>query len=515
METTVLCLANSKKEGERCIAGIDVRTGQWVRPVSRHTAKGEVPFHERQVEGGEPRLLDLVRMDLAHDGPAGFDYCHSKENRWIDPSPWTREGVATAGDIDHYICRGELILHTRGKYTHPALIEAKPLSERTTLELYEVTLLACEKVGGKWKASLTTTEGITLQDISVTDCVLVERLNAEEVIEKNGYAVISLSLPWTPPIEDWSEGAVGWKLLAGWIPSDEATVDVHTSHDTASSRTSADKDEPLLKGYYLQTTPEGGRWRLYDIREQDECRICEINAFDNRLEIQRLSGPYDAIIEHWNAGVQEQLICTNRIIEMLWHQDAPQAISDQLAAWHREEEARDFAALQSPAASTFSAADGERDFREWMDALNKQRDGEVEISAEERLHGGLDDFYAQEAEMERQLGAETDWKWIWSADAYRLRQLLTNKDSITLRKCLSDDELVEEYDSDYHLTQEERTLELRFERLSIHPARFLIHAEPKPHIPLDLARLLAQVKQGACLRRRCAGDVFFTERQRL
>lgn len=62
--------------------------------------------------------------------------------------------------------RGELILHARGKYTHPALIEAKPLSERTTLELYEVTLLPCEKAGGKWKASLTTTEGISLRDIS-------------------------------------------------------------------------------------------------------------------------------------------------------------------------------------------------------------------------------------------------------------------------------------------------------------------------------------------------------------
>lgn len=346
METTVLCLANSKKEGERCIAGIDVRTGQWVRPVSRHTSKGEVPFRERQVEGGEPRLLDMIRMDLAHDGPEGFDYCHSKENRWIDPSPWAREGVATAGDLHHYICRGELILHTRGKYTQPALIEAKPLSERTTLELYEVTLLACEKAGGKWKASLTTTEGITLQDISVTDCILVERLNAEEVIEKSGYAIISLSLPWTPPIEDWSEGAVGWKLLAGWIPADEANVDVHVSHGTTASRTSADKDEALLTGYYLQTTPEGGRWRLYDIREQDECRICEINAFDNRLEMQRLSGPYDTTIEHWNAGVHEQLICTNRIIEVLWQQQAPQVISDQLAAWHREEEARDFAALQ-------------------------------------------------------------------------------------------------------------------------------------------------------------------------
>lgn len=123
-------------------------------------------IRERQVEGGEPRLLDLIRMDLAHDGPAGFDYCHSKENRWIDPSPWTREGVATAGDLHHYICRGELIPNTRGKYTHPALIEAKPLSERPTLDLYEVTLLSCEKAGGKWKASLSTTEGITLQGIS-------------------------------------------------------------------------------------------------------------------------------------------------------------------------------------------------------------------------------------------------------------------------------------------------------------------------------------------------------------
>jgi len=33
------------------------------------------------------------------------------------------------------------------------------------------------------------------------------------------------------------------------------------------------------------------------------------------------------------------------------------------------------------------------------------------FSAEERLHGGLDDFYAQEAEMERQLG--TDIKTVW------------------------------------------------------------------------------------------------------
>ena len=172
-------------------------------------------------------------------------------------------------------------------------------------------------------------------------------------------------------------------------------------------------DEQLPPGYFLQTTPEGGTWRLYDIREQGDCRICEINVAGDNLEIQVLSGPYDAALEHWNAGVLEQLICTNRIIELLWQQEAPQAVSDQLAAWHREDEAREFASLQgSTTAAAFTAEDQERDFREWVDALNEQRDGEVEISAEERLSGGLDDFYAQEAEMERQLGAEAEAIWL-------------------------------------------------------------------------------------------------------
>ncbi len=246
-------------------------------------------------------------------------------------------------------------------------------------------------------------------------------------------------------------------------------------------------NEQLPPGYFLQTTPEGGRWRLFDIREQGECRICEINTTGAGLEIQVLSGPYEAALEHWSAGVQEQLISTHRIIELLWQQEAPQAVSDQLAAWHREDEAREFAALQSgTTAAAFTAADQERDFREWVDALNEQRDDEAALSAEEHPDDGLEDFYAQEAEMERQLGAEAEWKWIGSADDY----------PINLKKCLSDDELIEEYDSDYHLTQAERTLELRFERLSIHPARFLIRAEPKPHIPLDLAQLLAQIKHG-------------------
>jgi hypothetical protein len=218
METTVLCLANSKKEGERCIAGIDVRTSQWVRPVSRHTPKGEVPFRERQVNGQEPKLLDLIQMDLAHQGPTGFDYCHAEENRWIEPTAWTKIGAAGVGDLHRYLCSSSRILHSPAKYTRPDVIESKPLMERTTLELRKVQRIGFDQSGGKWKATLATAEGIELRGISVTDCVLTEQLNAQQFIAMQGYAVISLSVPWVPPIEKWPEGPVGWKLLAGWIP---------------------------------------------------------------------------------------------------------------------------------------------------------------------------------------------------------------------------------------------------------------------------------------------------------
>jgi hypothetical protein len=219
VETTVLCLANSKKEGERCIAGIDVRTGQWVRPVSRHTSKGEVPFSERQLNGQEPKPLDLIKMDLAHEGPTGFDFCHAKENRWIEPTPWVKLGVADVRELQRYLCPAGQILHTASKYTRPDLIEAKPLAERKTLELRHVQSIQFEKSGGKWKVSLTTSQQIHLSGISITDCLLTEQLNAGESVQTVGYAAISLGVPWEPPIANWSEGAVGWKLLAGWIPA--------------------------------------------------------------------------------------------------------------------------------------------------------------------------------------------------------------------------------------------------------------------------------------------------------
>jgi hypothetical protein len=219
METVVLCLANSKKLSGRCVAGIDVRTGEWVRPVSRSGDHGAVSFRERQIERSEPQLLDVIEMDLAHEGPTGFDYCHARENRWIEPVPWRRLGRSPVAELTRYCCQEQVILHSSGKFTRPDVILAKPLAQRHTLELRWVEQLEVRLGGNQWRCSFVTTEGIRATDLPVTDCDLLALLNTQKPITSRGFAVLSLGVPYHPNLPDWDQGPVGWKLLAAWIPA--------------------------------------------------------------------------------------------------------------------------------------------------------------------------------------------------------------------------------------------------------------------------------------------------------
>jgi hypothetical protein len=81
MKKTFVCLANSQKWGQRCIAGVEitgfdgnsysiVRYGsqpKWIRPVSKST-HGEVPI--RVV--GRVKLLDVVELKMISECPQGY-----------------------------------------------------------------------------------------------------------------------------------------------------------------------------------------------------------------------------------------------------------------------------------------------------------------------------------------------------------------------------------------------------------------------------------------------------------
>ncbi|MGQ0778365.1 MAG: dual OB domain-containing protein [Pseudonocardiales bacterium] len=79
----LICLANSRKHGGRCIAGRELlarNPGEWIRPVSDRENEA-VSKQERQYEdGSDPRVLDIIDVPLI--GPRSKP--HQPENWLLD-----------------------------------------------------------------------------------------------------------------------------------------------------------------------------------------------------------------------------------------------------------------------------------------------------------------------------------------------------------------------------------------------------------------------------------------------
>ena len=96
----IVCLANSRKPGGRCVAGKEVVEGgygKWIRPVSvRPTA--EISLYERQYEdGGDPEILDIIDIPMM----AAVPRVYQTENHMIDAENyWTKVGTLPWGEID-------------------------------------------------------------------------------------------------------------------------------------------------------------------------------------------------------------------------------------------------------------------------------------------------------------------------------------------------------------------------------------------------------------------------------
>jgi hypothetical protein len=91
----IVCLANSRKPGGRCIAGKVVSEGLvgcWIRPVSDRQRE-EVSSSERRYEdGNEPHVLDIIDVPVLTPRP----HTYQKENWLLDPTAyWKKVGSMT------------------------------------------------------------------------------------------------------------------------------------------------------------------------------------------------------------------------------------------------------------------------------------------------------------------------------------------------------------------------------------------------------------------------------------
>jgi hypothetical protein len=94
----IVCLANSRKFGGRCIAGKEVGprfVGAWVRPVSSGDTTELAREERRYADGKDPKVLDVLDVGLLEPAPHGYqtenhrlDIAHGY--RFVGTWPWAR-----------------------------------------------------------------------------------------------------------------------------------------------------------------------------------------------------------------------------------------------------------------------------------------------------------------------------------------------------------------------------------------------------------------------------------------
>lgn len=227
MKIRLLVLANSYKLRHRCIAGIELESGKWLRPLSPTTDKGQIPLTESSMPGGgQPRPLDVVEIEVS---PIKAEYAdfYSPEDCCLERSTWSFvyrwENTSL---LRQFVSQGDYLLHSRVKFVRQGYLMQLPFEERRTLELREVTqfqvLHERDESGLTRYLSKIHYLGIDQAvNLKITDVQLRDQMNQGLTGSLGtGFVCLSLALP----LEDQegnSDASKRYKLVASWIPLNE------------------------------------------------------------------------------------------------------------------------------------------------------------------------------------------------------------------------------------------------------------------------------------------------------
>ncbi len=130
----IVCLANSYKRGGRCIAGIDLNTRQWVRPMG-DGHEGAIGG-ERIINGAEPKILDV--LEIQFDDDADDKGCQP-ENKVFTSLAWHKVGRMSVDEIMKYIEKSRSLLHNYdNKVLFSEFTDKIPILQWKSLQLIQV-----------------------------------------------------------------------------------------------------------------------------------------------------------------------------------------------------------------------------------------------------------------------------------------------------------------------------------------------------------------------------------------
>lgn len=177
MRKTIICLANSYKHGRRCIAGIGIDDGQWIRPLGSAEDGGLEPSEYVLDDGTEPRLLDVIQIELHFALPTDWhpEDWHIAPVRWrllerpAKAKCW--EVAVTAAEKANPILRGyrDRIAATE--------IEEKPLKSSLALVCPSQIHWWIREERGRRKYRALFQRNYVTYDFAVTDPHWLEQLD--------------------------------------------------------------------------------------------------------------------------------------------------------------------------------------------------------------------------------------------------------------------------------------------------------------------------------------------------
>lgn len=191
MEREVAILTMSSKNGGYCVAGIDIKNGEWIRLVSDDDkTHGALSNDDIKYQNGQYcKPLDLVRVSVVRASPLE----HQPENVLIDSEKWwSKVKTLTLDDVleVHPVERHTLLLGNKYAY----ITEAGIGNVNCSLIIVEVSDLTIEHPTDRSTKATFRYNGNTYRDISVTDRDYYSAPNLWETDK----AVLVISLPESP-----------------------------------------------------------------------------------------------------------------------------------------------------------------------------------------------------------------------------------------------------------------------------------------------------------------------------
>lgn len=130
----IVCLANSRKKGGRCVAGLEIEVSQvvggWIRPVSNRPSE-EISLSDQRFEDGSvPNLLDILEIPMLEPRPHS---CQTENHLIDDKYYWVKVGEYPRQQLPE-LCEIPDSLWVNGYHSYNGTNDRIPEEQADTLD---------------------------------------------------------------------------------------------------------------------------------------------------------------------------------------------------------------------------------------------------------------------------------------------------------------------------------------------------------------------------------------------